>query len=397
MPTPEQEQLLAAILGPEDERLAAWRSWQAVANIDCLDAGSHRLLPLLWRRLVDLGVEAPDIATLKGVYRRTWYQNQIHLHRASDLLAKLHAAGIETLLLKGAALTLLHYRDVGVRPMDDLDILVPRRQAAAVVDLLFGSGWVAEVTPLKGNAAPGHLVGRVWPWNRRAHTEFNEAYFDVRHAHGFVSSENARVDVHWHLLQEVCAAEADEEFWSTAVPVEVGDVTTLALEPADQLLHVCAHAVRWNQVPPLRWVADAEAIIRSAGESLVWDRLVSQARSLAITLPLSKMLRYLACRFLVPIQVATLEELEAEPVSRRAQRAYRIKVSPPGFRVGWEELRYLRRRYRAFCEDPLLRSSIGSFPSFVAHIVGAKHPLQVGVYAATESIRRLGRKLARIG
>jgi hypothetical protein len=395
MPTSVQELLLVAALGSPDEQLAAWRSWRAVTDINSLDAGSYRILPLVWRRLARRAVDDVAMATLKGVYRRTWYQNQILLHRASRLLANLHAHGIETLLLKGAALTLLHYRDAGVRPMDDFDILVPRRQAGAVVDLLFGWGWVAEVTPLKryGTDEPGG--GRSWPWGRRAQAAFGQAYFDVRHAHGFVSRENTRVDLHWRVLQEEHAADVDDTFWRAAVAVDLEAVETLALEPADQLLHACIHAVGWNRVPSIRWVADAEAIVRSAGDSLNWNRLVSQARSLAITLPLSRMLDYLSSRFAIPVSAAALEELDAEPVEEAARRAYRIKVAPPGLRAGWEELRYLRRRYHTLRRDLSLRPSLGSFPRFVARIIGADHPARVGAYAVTESLRRLRQRLIR--
>ena len=40
------------------------------------------------------------------------------------VLGELRRRGIEPMLLKGAALTLLHYRDSGLRPMEDVDILV---------------------------------------------------------------------------------------------------------------------------------------------------------------------------------------------------------------------------------------------------------------------------------
>ena len=59
--------------------------------------------------------------------------------------------GIEPMLLKGAALTLLHYRDSGLRPMEDVDILVRTHQWRAAVDCAHRSGMEAEGF---GDAAP---------------------------------------------------------------------------------------------------------------------------------------------------------------------------------------------------------------------------------------------------
>ncbi len=389
MPTPVQELLLKAILGPEEKRTAAWEHWQATADVNNLDAGSHRLLPLLWQSLVERGAEHPEMATLKGVYRRAWYQNQMHFHQAGELLKALHAAGIETMVLKGAALTLLHYRNVGLRPMDDLDIAVRRAQAAQAVDLLFASGWIAEVTPLKGFEAPTYFAKFGWTPKRRRREAFTGAYFDVRHAHGFVSPQNTRVDLHWRVLQEEYTAEVDEVFWQDGIPLELGGAATRALGPADQLLHACAHAARWNPVPPVRWVADAEAVLRSTGSALDWERLVGQAQNLALTLPLTEMLGYLVERFGLPVPTAAIEALRRGPIKRGARLAYRIRVGRPGFRTGWEELRYLRRRHRTLKEAPDTRCAVGNLPSFVSDMIGADGFCHLALYVAFESARRV--------
>ncbi|MBZ5608241.1 MAG: nucleotidyltransferase family protein [Acidobacteriia bacterium] len=56
------------------------------------------------------------------------------------LLSWFEAHGCPTLVLKGMALTLLHYRDMALRPMSDLDILVPEDRAPEVVGLVQRDG-----------------------------------------------------------------------------------------------------------------------------------------------------------------------------------------------------------------------------------------------------------------
>src|SRR5205085_1224654 len=52
-------------------------------------------------------------------------------HRLEESLRALNAAGIDVLLLKGAALAYTVYGSFGVRPMRDIDILVRHGQAEA--------------------------------------------------------------------------------------------------------------------------------------------------------------------------------------------------------------------------------------------------------------------------
>ena len=76
-PTREQELLLQAALMQGKETIDAWEAWKSTVEIAQIDQGSYRLLPLLYKNLRDHGVEDPWADTLKGVYRSTWYKNQL--------------------------------------------------------------------------------------------------------------------------------------------------------------------------------------------------------------------------------------------------------------------------------------------------------------------------------
>ena len=54
-----------------------------------------------------LGVKDPLMVKLKEFYQLTWCENQILFHNMAGLLDRLHNAGIQTMILKGAALLLL--------------------------------------------------------------------------------------------------------------------------------------------------------------------------------------------------------------------------------------------------------------------------------------------------
>ncbi len=265
-PTAEQRLLLRAALLEGPPGVAAWREWRPRVDLDALDEGSGRLLPLVARNLSVLGVEDPILPRLRGVRRRVWTRNTERLIETATLLRMLEEAGVPTLVLKGAALATLYYPDRGLRPMMDTDVLVPTDRARSVMALLAGKGWTPE----------GWI-----PEARRP-----ELTIGVHHAHEFRHPSGQRVDLHWHVLWESGGRDADADFWAASVPLELRGASTRTLCPTDQLLHACVHGAHGGGTPSLRWVADAHMILRYPGAGIDWDRLVDQTRRRGLVLPM---------------------------------------------------------------------------------------------------------------
>jgi hypothetical protein len=307
-PTKEQELLLRASLLPGREAVDAWQGWGSSADIDLLDQGSFRLLPLLYRNLSRHEVKEPLLGRLKGVYRATWYKNQMLFHTAAGFLRSLHRAGIPVMILKGAALATMYYRDAGLRAMDDFDFLVPTEQALQAIDLLVGLGW------------------KPVPWRQT----FNEEYLTVLHAHQFNDGTGYGFDLHWHMLSDGCYAGADEDFWNGAIRTEIHDAPVYALNAADELLHTCVHGTRWSPVPPLRWLADAMIIVRDAQSEIDWSRLVWLAQGRRLILPVRQTLDYLRTKLDAPIPPSVLEDFQQAPVSRAEYTEHERITRSPG-------------------------------------------------------------------
>jgi hypothetical protein len=149
-PTPKQELLLKAALLHGPEALYAWEQWRKIADIEVLDFGSHRMLPKLYRNLLLHHVSRPELSKFRSVYRYYWYQNETLFHRAKELLKSFRAQGIDTMVLKGAAMITLYYKDSGVRPMQDFDLVVPPSHAVRAMKLLASHGWRSRLgSPLE--------------------------------------------------------------------------------------------------------------------------------------------------------------------------------------------------------------------------------------------------------
>ena len=173
---------------------------------------------------------------------------------------------------------------------------------------------------------------------------------------------------------------------SLSPSTHVQGVPTLALNPADQLFHVCVHGLRWNSVPPLRWVADALMILNSSPE-IDWNRLVTQARQRRLVLSLRKALTYLRDLLDTPIPPTILQRLQQIPLSKIERLEYQANTRVPGpmggLPMAW--FLYLRRSPSTSTLPPRL---IG-FPKYLQYLWAVEHLWQLPFVMASKGKRRM--------
>jgi hypothetical protein len=278
---------------------SAWSAWRrAGGNIDDVDMATFGLLPLVYRNLERNDVADADMPRLKGVYRHTWVTNQRRAYRVGAAIEALARSGIPTMVLKGAAVMTTHYRDVGARAMVDIDVLVPPEAAQRALDALRGDGWSPRV-----RIDPGRVLRSF-------------------HAMPLTDPAGAEIDLHWRALPE---SLRDDDFWSGAVPVTVGRADTLAPGATEQLLHTCAHGLRVHSAP-LRWIADAAVILKTA--EIDWRRLIAGVAERRIALKTAMSLATLADVVETPIPPWVISELRAIPVSRQEEILLDLALRP---------------------------------------------------------------------
>ncbi len=386
-PSPEQEFLLEACLEPDDRAAVALRAWMDAVDIQQIDGGSYRLLPLLSSRPASIKAKPEVRALAKGTYRRTWYHNQLLLAEGGKVASLLGVAGIPVMIIKGAALALEDYRDLGARPMEDMDLAVPLEFARQAVELMVAQGWAPSATPLKGTMSPGRIRGLGWSPGPRAIEAFDGRYFHVRHSHGFRNSNGLGIDLHWHIFQEDCDPDSDDNSWAEARPASRGPFSFLVPSAHEHLLLILGHAARWNPIPSIRWVADATTLIKTS-PSLDWEGFVAAAVRRRRTCAAAELLSYLAKRFHAAVPEKIIRSLATHPDTEKSRPAYIRDVSRPNLLSGWTEICYLHGRYRRLRKTSPATCPPG-FSRFISGILGAERPSQVAGYAVREGIRRL--------
>jgi len=165
-------------------------------------------------------------------------------------------------------------------------------------------------------------------------------------------------------------------------------VRVRVLDPADQLLHVCAHGAAWNPIHPLRWAADAFKVIEVAGERLDWERLVEMARRGRLTAPFADSLAFLAEDLEAPVPDAARRALAQTPVSRAERRAHEALAQPPSSRRSLAMLAWFRERHRAQAALDGTKPGFTGFVRYMQGFWGLERPSQVPAYAARRLLRR---------
>lgn len=369
-PTPRQELLLRAALVQNEDAIAAWKEWSAESDNIPSDSGSVRMLPLVFQNLSALGEEGPAYKSLRDRYRATWAQNQLQMRRGAVALGALREAGIPTMLLKAFALIPLYYRDPGTRPTGDMDVMVPIERDLEALQVLERVGW-----------SPAN----------RALAEMSEPYRSRHYAHTLANINGLPVDLHRHLLYFETRPDGDKSFWEGSIPLLFEGIETRALQPADQLIHACAHGTPWNEMPPIRWVADAIVLLRSA--EIDWARVVRQAQEHQVTLIMRNTLAYLRQAFDAPIPQETLSALQTLPVSRAEQVLYDIATRPPSEHntilklwFHYDQYRRLNKLYAG--ENRLMR-----FPAFLRDTWGLRETREVPGYMMRFTTHWVARRL----
>jgi hypothetical protein len=233
------------------------------AWIEMLDlARRHGVAPLLHRALQARGwnVEVPGSSRfrLDEDRRATALDNLRNYGEFRRIARALHDRNIPVMPLKGLHLAELVYGDIGLRPMSDLDILVPVSQLRHVITTVHGLGYGSgtEVS----DTADAML----------------DTKCDIELAH---RRTGGMLEVHWSLGEPPGRyVGLLAEVWRRAVPATVGDADALVMAPEFLLLHVCAHLSCHHVFAlNLRALCDIAEIVRKH-PAIDWAVVVDHSR-----------------------------------------------------------------------------------------------------------------------
>jgi len=220
----------------------------------------HRLGPLLHWQLTRTRPELPIPETVRDVLAARFKRSTRRALVARRELVLIHrlltAAGIPYQALKGAFLAFHAYPQPGLRPLRDLDILVPKAEALRAFEVLIAGGLVR---PPEHRGTP------------EAQLSIHHQLPPLRTAAGEIT-----VEIHARLQHPVeGAAEAaaqgdpsdDPDYWRRGITTQAGQANLCFPAPTDLLLHLIVHAVGHHKfdngpliLSDIAWLLSAEPI-----------------------------------------------------------------------------------------------------------------------------------------
>ena len=224
--------------------------------------------PLLYRSLLKTdGIEARVPGHVESFLKDFYYavvaRNSSLSRSLEEIALSFKEEGIDVILYKGILLAESVYRDTGLRPMGDIDLLIREEDVVKADTILRRNGYFM---PLKVKGFGGFSPG-----------QYRNSFF--------YRSENpfpGAVHLHWHVVNfspyhESIMQRIDiDRVWqeSTAIRLGKADVRTFSLH--HQLIFLCMHALNHAFHPLLR-LCDINELLRLEKENIDWGRLVEES------------------------------------------------------------------------------------------------------------------------
>jgi hypothetical protein len=319
-PTLFEERILFATFAPAEQASREFELLSASLTPGELKSTTLSLLPLLYRRWSESVMsqsgrnpgDEPLLERAREVYLTTWAASKRLRPHMLELLGAFHQAGIEAMLLKGAALVAGYYKDASLRPMCDFDLLVHEQDLGPAIELLQRFQWQAEDDRPIGDVLRQRRVGHAWQ---------------------FSLPDQQGCDLHWRPVLRCYSPTVSSFFWDTSETAPVYGQTARIPSTTALLFHVCVHGMQWSWSRHSRWVADALTLLNS-GRPIDWPALNLLARNANMTVRLRAALAYLSGRFHAPVPQPILDELAAITATEWEHREAIIllKECPLGFR-----------------------------------------------------------------
>jgi hypothetical protein len=355
-PSPTQRALLEVGLGPSAQASARWHALQPL-DVTTLEPGSFGVLPLLYERLREIAPDEPQLPRLFGTYRSLWYRNQLLLDRLAVLLPLLRQRAHVQPLLVGAMPALLRwYPRLGLRPVHQLELIVEREVAEDTVKVSGYAGW----RPAR---------------ETRSSTVLRD--------------ESRRVLVIHHGAPPAVVGPLGEEglagLRERALEFAGVEGTPLVLDPADELLFVCATGARTASVQTCQWLIDVDRILHSS-EAPTPDALLERARRVHLVAPVHAALRYLAEMVDDAVLPGYVAAFDAEPAGRRDRITFTLAGIGGSRLAGMSQV--LATYVQATADDPPLRAAVG-LPRHLQERWGAKTLAGVPLLAVSKALRLL--------
>lgn len=269
--TQETYQLLCDLLADRSRE----EDWAALSHSDWIVltrvAQAEGVVPLVYWHFNHCGwsgsAPKPVQDMLRYTYAASFLRNRSLFQELDRILDALARAGVPVILLKGADLAASVYPDMGLRPMSDLDLLLPKSDVANAVQAMHSLGYAD------------------FREERTRGLDWRTAY-DRKLVGG--ARERVAVELHWNLVagDAVRHSPSIDWFWQQTEAVAPGSEDwpglkkALRLTPTAHLLYLTAHLMLQHGGAQARllWYYDLHLLLERSKDRIQWDEFLERSR-----------------------------------------------------------------------------------------------------------------------
>lgn len=361
-----EKSLLHAVLDKDSENaLYYFRKWCKGTDFDTIEAGSFRLIPYLYKKMLSITGNFENKNRMKGIYRYFLYKNSIIMHNSLKILDAFGENNIDCMLLKGAALIIAYYEESALRPMNDLDILVRREDAEKAFRFMEELGW--------------HPMD-----NKKFQTQFKRTNgIHMSNRNGF------EIDLHWDVIFQSCWKGSEKSYWKNYETVEFKGRRLKILNPEMQIIHNTAHGLRWNEMSSIRWIPDVVLVIEKRRNDIDWDHLMDIIIDKKLVFTMKQGLNFLAGEFGTDIPKAFLERLNGIPDTAIEKKLY-YHLNHPSKLGLFKRVWYVYSKGR---DNASLVSRVAGLPAYLKGILNLDSYWHVFTHIVKKGAKELKKKM----
>ncbi|MEP6563968.1 MAG: nucleotidyltransferase family protein, partial [Mesorhizobium sp.] len=280
----------AAIHADDAQAFAHADAWLLANDIDHASLRDHRLLAEVAARFGPRLVGHAAYPRLVGLRRMLWTRSEMMLREAKPALSAIAGAGVQMLLLKGAARLAQASPEAengrAERIVRDIDMAVRPKQLPTAYDSLIEHGW----RPAQGVS----------------HHYVREHLASMRGV-GMIKGNLGDIELHPRLFHPGQGeAQDDAALWQRSHPVQLDNVEARLPSPEDGLALAIAHG-GLNGHADSDWLVDAAGIL--SRHTLDWNRFAAIVEARSLQAPALFALAYLSAQAGLPVPAPVLANI----------------------------------------------------------------------------------------
>jgi len=245
-------------------------NWEEVLR----SALGHGIAPLLYHNLNGIQerrfIPQNVIVKLEEAYQGNIARNMYLYAELSKILDAFRGKGLQVIILKGAALAKTVYKDIGLRSMSDLDLLVKKKDLPGIKEIMYDLHY-------------GKKNG------------YSEEYYQENHFHLplYIHPDKPTIEIHWHIVRDPSLIDIDK-WWARARVLTIGSCQAMMPSPEDILIHLCLHLFNHGyKTILLRDLCDISETLRYYRKEMNWNQLQDEINRFEIQKPVYTILSLL--------------------------------------------------------------------------------------------------------